>query len=249
MTGAAAGIGAALTRAFAGSLRDARVSLIDIDQDGLTEVCASVNGATAYVGDLSMPEQLEDLVASVVSAGGPIDVLINNAGVMDVRTVCATPWQVGERLLTVDLISPLRLINLVVPGMVDRGRGCVVNVSSMAGVTPLRGCTYYGAAKAGLAMASENLRLELTPHGVNVITVYPGPVKSGLERRARGQYRDTLLARVMPTGSPEALAERVLSAYHRRSARVVYPPLYSVASRARGVAGWFTSRFGPAPVD
>jgi NAD(P)-dependent dehydrogenase (short-subunit alcohol dehydrogenase family) len=117
----------------------------------------------------------------------------------------------------------------------------------MAGVTPLRGCTFYGAAKAGLAMASEIARLELLPHGVQVVTVYPGPVRSGLERRARAQVPADWITRVLPTGDAEALAARVIGALDRGQARVVYPSLFEVAHRAPRVAGWITSRYSPVP--
>ncbi len=125
----------------------------------------------------------------------------------------------------------------------------MINVSSMAGVTPLRGCAYYGAAKAGIAMASEIARLELAPHGVHVVTVYPGPVHSRLERRARGQARPTLLARWLPTGDPHELAERIVDACERRRARVVYPGLYELASRFPGLAGRVTRLASPSPLD
>src|SRR6185437_843494 len=107
--------------------------------------------------------------------------------------------------------------------------------------------TFYGGAKAGLAMASEIARLELLPRGVQVITVYPGPVRSALEQRARAQLPPALLARAVPTGDAEALAARVMRAWERREPRVVYPSLYDVAHRAPRLAGWFTSLFSPTP--
>ncbi|HEY6463507.1 MAG TPA: SDR family NAD(P)-dependent oxidoreductase, partial [Polyangiaceae bacterium] len=123
------------------------------------------------------------------------------------------------------------------------------NVSSMAGVTPLRGCAYYGAAKAGLAMASEIARLELAPRGVHVLTVYPGPVRSRLEQRARAQAPDTRLARWLPTGDADALAARVVDACERRRARVVYPGLYELANRFPAIARRVTSAASPQPLD
>ena len=199
--------------------------------------------------DLSDPGSLPQHLRSLEDERGPIDVLVNCAGIMEIRSLAATPWALGERLLRVDLESPLRLMALLVPSMVARGAGTVVNVSSMAGVTPLRGCAYYGAAKAGLAMASEIARLELAPHGVHVVTVYPGPVRSKLERRARGQARETILARWLPTGEAEPLAERVVDACERRKARVVYPGFYDLASRFPGIARSLTSAASPAPHD
>ncbi len=133
--------------------------------------------------------------------------------------------------------------------MARRRAGTIVYVASMAGVTPLRGCAYYGAAKAGLAMASEIARLELLPLGVNVVTVYPGPVRSGLERRARAQATPTLMARFLPTGEPEPLARRIVEACEQRKARVIYPPIFDLASRFPTLTGRLTRSMSPRPLD
>jgi dehydrogenase/reductase SDR family protein 7B len=133
--------------------------------------------------------------------------------------------------------------------MAARKAGAIVNVSSMAGRVPLRGCAYYGGAKAGLAMASEIAHLELAPMGVHVVTVYPGPVASALERGARAQLRPSRLARWMPTGKATVIAAAVARALDRGDSRVVYPPLYAAADRAIGVASWVTRRFSPQPAE
>lgn len=250
VTGAAGAIGAAIAGEFARRDPRARLSLIDIDREGAEAACRSArDGCRAYAWDLALPASLPERVRAVEAERGPIDVLVNCAGIMDIRSFAATDWSLGERLLRIDLESPLRLMSLVVPSMVARGEGTVVNVSSMAGVTPLRGCAYYGAAKAGLAMASEIARIELAPRGVHVLTVYPGPVRSRLEARARGQARDTWLARRLPTGEAGPLAARVVDACERRRARVVYPGLYELASRFPGIAAAITRAASPAPID
>ncbi len=198
--------------------------------------------------DLSTPEALDALWAGVADAE-PVDVLVNCAGIMELRSFAGTSWQLGGNLVAVDLVSPLRLMSLAVPGMRDRRAGVVINVASMAGLVPLRGASYYGAAKAGLAMASEIARIELAPAGVRVLTVYPGPVASGLERRARAQVEESWLAKWIPTGEPEALANRIVSALERGDPRVVYPPLYALAAGALGASRLVTERFSPQPVD
>ena len=121
----------------------------------------------------------------------------------------------------------------------------------MAGVTPLRGCAYYRRRghKAGLAMASEIARIELAPHGVHVVTVYLGPVRSNLEQRARSQARPHAPRPLAPHGRPRALAERVLDACERRRPRVVYPGFYDLANRFPALAKRVTSVASPAPID
>jgi short-subunit dehydrogenase len=252
VTGAAGAIGRAIAAGFAARHPGVRLTLADVDYAGAATLAGQLpgcNDAEAVEWDLSKPDALPAAVASLTARRGDIDVLVSCAGIMDMRTLRATPWEAGARLLDIDLVSPLRLMSLLVPSMVERRSGCVINVTSMAGVTPLRGCVFYGAAKAGLAMASEVARLELEPQGVRVITVYPGPVRSELERRARAQVPAGLVARFLPTGDAEPLARRVLDAYASGAARVVYPPLYDLANRVPRVAGWITSRLSPMPLE
>jgi short-subunit dehydrogenase len=249
VTGAAGAIGGALARAFAREAPGARVTLVDVDREGADRLARELGpGAEAAVWDLARPDALASAVASLEADRGPVTTLVNCAGIMEIRSLAGTPWPLAERLLAIDLVSPLRLMSLVAPGMIARRAGTIVNVSSMAGVTPLRGCAYYGAAKAGLAMASEIARLELAPHGVRVVTVYPGPVRSGLEKRARAQAPETMMTRLLPTGDPGPLAERVVAACARGRARVVYPALYDLASRFPILASRVTRAASPAPL-
>jgi short-subunit dehydrogenase len=247
VTGAAGAIGRAIAETIAGRARGARLTLVDKDARGVEAVAARLE-AHAAVWDLSDPAAIAASWERAV-ADTPVDVLVNCAGLMELRSFEATPWVLGQRLLRVDLESPLRLMALAVPSMIARGEGFIVNVASMAGLVPLRGSSYYGAAKAGLAMASEVARVELAPRGVHVLTVYPGPVASDLERRARAQVRESWLSRAIPTGRPDVLAERVVDALERRSPRVAYPPLYAVAARALAVSRRITARFSPEPLQ
>jgi dehydrogenase/reductase SDR family protein 7B len=247
VTGAAGAIGSALAERARRAAPSARMTLVDRDRERLAVVAERLH-ADAAIWDLSNPDAL-DALWSEATAAGPVDVLVNCAGIMELRTFAGTSWRLGGNLVAVDLVSPLRLMSLAIPGMRERGAGIVVNVASMAGLVPLRGASYYGAAKAGLAMASEIARIELAGSGVHVLTVYPGPVTSGLERHARAQVEGSWLARWIPTGEPEALTDRVVAAIDREQARVVYPPLYALAAGALGASRFVTERFSPQPVD
>lgn len=180
----------------------------------------------------------------------PLDGLVNCAGVMWVRHVATWDWTDAEALLAVDFLAPLRLQDLVVRSMVQRGaHGVVVNIASMAGKVPLKGCTYYGASKAGLAMASEIARADLAPHGIRVVTVYPGPVKSPLEQGARDAYGGGgVFGRFAPTGDPDELARLIARAIENDEPRVIYPRLYRVGWSAPNAASWFALSYGPPPV-
>jgi NAD(P)-dependent dehydrogenase (short-subunit alcohol dehydrogenase family) len=119
----------------------------------------------------------------------------------------------------------------------------------MAGRVPLRGCAYYGAAKAGLAMASEIARADLGARGIQVITVYPGPVKSALEAGARADYGGAgVFGKFAPTGAPDELARRIMRAIADDEPRVVYPRAYGLGWVAPNFSRWFALAYGPPPV-
>ncbi len=205
---------------------------------------ASVHGA-----DLRDIDALEAVVDDIAKHA-PIDGLVNCAGIMRVQQLQSWQWEDAQDLMTIDLLAPLRLQDLVVRGMVERERGLIVNVASMAGKVPLKGCSYYGASKAGLAMASEIARADLAPHGVRVVTVYPGPVKSALEQGARDAYGGGgLVGRLAPTGDPDELARRIVYALDHDEPRVIYPRLYNVGWSATNLSSWIALSYGPPPVS
>ncbi len=250
VTGAAGAIGSAIARAFLRQDARARLSLVDVDRAGVDRLAIDLGTeARAFEWDLSRPDGLAPQVRHLESERGPIDVLVSCAGIMEIRSLAATDWSLAARLLAIDLLSPLRLMSLVAPAMCARRSGIIVNVTSMAGKTPLRGCAYYGAAKAGLSMASEIAHLELARSGVHVVTVYPGPVRSGLERRARAQAPATFMARMLPTGDAEPLGERIVEACEKKRARVIYPAFYELANRLPSIASLVTSAVSPVPLD
>lgn len=248
VTGAAGAIGSALAHALAKRYPNATLTLVDVDATRLGDATHALgHRAAAACWDLSEPNALAAQLRDAVEARGPVDILVNCAGIMEVQRLSTMPWDTASKVLTVDLVSPLRLMQLVVPDMSERGSGIVINVSSLAGVTPLRGCSYYGAAKAGLAQASEIARMELGAQGVQVLTVYPGPVSSDLERRARDQYRPSAARERIPTGTPTGLAAAVLRALDRGAPRVVYPQLFAPARHVPTLSAKVSEWLGPEP--
>ena len=162
ITGAAGAIGAAIARAMRTAWPHTRLALLDRDAAAMDVLAEELGNASTHSADLRDIDALPDIVA-VIAAHAPLDGLVNCAGVMRVQKTSTWDWRDAQDLLAVDLLAPLRLQDLVVRGMVARGAGFVVNVASMAGKVPLKGCTYYGASKAGLAMASENRAGAISP--------------------------------------------------------------------------------------
>ena len=230
ITGGAGAIGGQLAGQFRRHHPDARITLVDLNAEAL-EHAANTHDAQAEVCDLTAIDALPAWWQSLVDRRGPVDVLINCAGIMDIISITGTGWEQGKRLLDINFTAPMRLMDLALPTMVEARNGCVINVASMAGRVPIRGCSYYGGAKAGIGLASEIARLDLKKQGVNVITVYPGPIHSGLESHARSQVKKGPVSRYIPTGKPEVLAERIYRTFRKGSARVIYPDIYALAKQ------------------
>ena len=249
VTGAAGAIGSGLARAMRRAWPGVELALVDRDADGLARIAGEVGPASVHLADLRDLESLPALIARIAEAG-PIDGLVNCAGIMRVQQVASWKWQDAWDLLALDLLVPLRLQDLVAREMVGRGTGTIVNVASMAGRVPLRGCAYYGAAKAGLAMASEIARADLGERGVRVVTVYPGPVKSALEQGARADYGGGgILGRLAPTGDPDELAARIVHAIDHDEPRVIYPRLYGLGWALPNFSRRVALDYGPPPVS
>jgi short-subunit dehydrogenase len=177
----------------------------------------------------------------------PIDLFVNNAGTQAVGLFARSDDEVGRGLLAVNLLAPLALTRAVIPRMLARRRGVVVNVSSLAAIVPPgAGMARYVAAKAGLAAFSEALRVELSGTGVHVLTVYPGPIDNGSPQEAYEVYGRTSVAAKLPVGRADALARAIHRAILKRRARLIFPRIYGVAWWARPLVRWLVARATPA---
>lgn len=244
ITGASSGLGAGMARHFAAL--NCNISLVARRKALLEALAEELDTETfVRVADLSELEDCGPLIDEVTEALGPIDVLINNAGVQYVEPYVGVSDERVERLFTVDLLAPLRLQRRVLQDMLPRRQGTIVNISSMAGIIATPGMCHYNGAKAALASCSESLRVELSGSGVNILTVYPGPVTSPMETAARMTFGDSFVTRHIPTGTAEGLASCVEKAVRRGSARVIYPRSYAVSRYMRVISQWLTDRSTP----
>lgn len=247
ITGAAGAIGSALTAEFANRYPLAHLTLVDVNETALQQRRQQHGSRASHaIWDLFKPDTLAEGWQNVIHDRGPVDLLVNCAGIMDIISFQGTGWTLGWKLLAVNFISPLRLMDLALADM--PADGCIVNIASMAGRVPIAGCAYYSGAKAGIAMASEIAHNELKGRGIHVVTVYPGPVHSSLEAHARSQVKPGLVSRFIPTGEPAEIAVAIAEACRQKKPRVIYPMPFAVAHYFNGVSQWLVAKVSPQPL-
>lgn len=247
VTGASAGIGAGIVKGFAADGQ--RLTLVARRRAPMEALAAEVTalGASAKVieADMNDLDAATAWVDEAEAAHGPIDVLVLNAGVQIVKAALNVSDAEAEAEVRINLLAPQRLARKIVPGMVSRGRGTVVIVASMASITHTPGMADYSATKSGVAAYFETLRVELKGTGVNVVTVYPGPVATDMETAARERLETSFLSKSIPTGNCDELARIVRKTVASGGARIVYPRLYGITRYLRVSSQWATNAFAP----
>lgn len=178
LTGGSRGIGPVIAEALA--RRGANIALIARSQTGLLEVTQRLAAHGSEVlpisVDLANPSQREKLITQVVSAFGQIDILINNAGLECEGPFTDLPLSDIRETVEVNLTAPMVLTRLVLPGMLARRSGHIINMSSLAGKSGIPYDAVYSGTKAALAEWTHALRLEFAESGVHFSTVFPGYV-------------------------------------------------------------------------
>jgi uncharacterized protein len=182
VTGASRGLGLALAERLA--QRGARLALVARSEAALRELANRFDGA-AYPADLVETERLDDLVGRI-AADGPVDVLINNAGLDLTGSLTGVAAERVRELILVNLVAPIVLSRAVIPLMCAQGRGHIVNISSLSGTNALPGLAPYSTSKAGLSHFTASLRAELKGTPVTTTLAEIGPVESTMMDSLRG---------------------------------------------------------------
>jgi dihydroflavonol-4-reductase len=247
ITGASSGIGAATARLLAA--RGYTVVLSARRRDRLEALKAEIesDGGRAEVAqaDLAAPNGPQSLYRSVMEAHGNVDVLVNNAGFGWYGYFDQMPTDTARDMIQVNASASAQLILLFLPGMKARGRGHVINVSSVAGSIPSQGVAVYAATKSFIDSLSKALSRELRGTGVHVSDIRPGPVASEFYHTAASLSA----ARPVPAERfavpPEAVA-RVITRVIQRPRRVAYVPWgLRVTPWIEAGFGWLFNLLGP----
>jgi short-subunit dehydrogenase len=182
VTGASSGIGAGLAQALARA--GATVGLVARRTDRLAEVlerCRQYSpDARMWVADLADPVAVDALAVAAMTELGGVDMLVNNAGIPKRRHVTALDAATVDAVMHINYSSPVRLTLALLPQMLERGEGRIVNISSVAATLSPPGEAAYAATKAALTVFSESMAVDLWDTGVKVTVVYPGVVDTEL---------------------------------------------------------------------
>ncbi len=179
ITGAGSGIGAAIARAFVAE--GARTALLDVNLPAAEELAAELGGdAAAFAADVTELDQLEAAADAVSERFGGIDALVNNAGIRIVKSFLDHTEEDWRRILDVNLTGQFLAAKAVVPHLITRGKGKVVNVASIAGIGGRPNRVAYVAAKFGIVGLTRALAMDLSANNICVNAVCPSMIASPL---------------------------------------------------------------------
>ena len=221
VTGASRGIGRYIARHLA--RRGVNLALAARSADDLNDVVTEMSNlgvsAVAIPTDVSRLEDLEALVGKTQAELGGIDLVVNNAGIEHYTDFAAAEPELIEKIMRVNYLAPANLIRLVLPSMIQRRRGHIVNIASVAGKTAVPYNAIYSSSKHALVGLSWSLREELKPHDVGVSVVCPGFVSDA------GMFADWSHGRKPPgltrAVSPDRVAAATIKAIETDKAEVI----------------------------
>ncbi len=204
----------------------ASVVLAARSKSGLQEVAdrlGKIGSVKTMAVDLRLSSDRESLIANVLAEYGRIDILVNNAGLETEGSFAELSWPSIQETVEVNLIAPMALVRLVLPEMMRRKAGHIVNISSIAAKSGAPYAAVYSGTKAGLAEWTRALRLEMEGTGIRFSTIFPGYVRD-VGMFARFGLKSP---RMVGSCAPDQVAKAVIKAIDkcRRETIVNFPPL------------------------
>lgn len=205
ITGASRGIGKAIAEEFAKSI-DCMLFLISKEQPIVLEVKAKYK---TYHCDLRRKEEIEAVIKEIINESEYIDVLVNNAGIVRDRTLLKMSYEEWQDVIDTNLNSVFFVTKNVLPYM--RSGGCIINITSVVGITGNFGQTNYAASKAGLIGFTKSLAKEVAKKNIRVVAIAPGFVETDMYRQLPEDIKQQILMKIPlgRVGKPEEIAKFV----------------------------------------
>lgn len=199
VTGATRGIGKQIAITLAAEGAD--VVINGNNYDGLTAVRDNIvamgRKCEIVAGDISDPETSARMAQACLDAFGKIDILVNNAGVNSRFPFLELTFEEWSRMIDINLNGAFHACKAVLPSMVDRKAGAIVNVSSAASKTAhANASASYGVSKAGLNSLTQKLAYEMAPYGIRVNGVCPGPIETDMSQQWTDEYRSKITSKI-----------------------------------------------------
>lgn len=184
VTGGGRGIGEAIAVAFA--REGANVAVLDVSLSAAEATAAKISAlgckGIAVAADVSDEGQIEAAVAHAIEALGRIDIIVNNAGIDTTSVVAEMPTAMWDQMMSVNLRGVFLCTRAVLPGMMERKYGRIINISSQLGHKGAPEMAHYAAAKAGVIGFTRSLAYEVARHGITANAICPGPIETELFR-------------------------------------------------------------------
>ena len=229
ITGAGRGIGLATARAL--SAAGARVAIGDVDGAVLGSAAESIGGEvfTAEM-DVTDEQSFAAFLEAAAERLGPVDVLVNNAGIMPIGPFVEEPAATARRVLEINVLGCMIGMKAALPAMLARGSGHVVNVASVAGKSPVPGGASYCASKAAIVSLTETARVEHHGRGVDFTCVMPSFTATELISGTKG-------VRFVKNVQPDDVARAIVKSIHRPRPDVYVPGSVGTILRVQALTG------------